>query len=104
MIRTFDTNGNTIHAYKLYSSSQMLESGTAFLATELTAVTGSGAWYKYPALYTDLNQPVVSGTTQRASLFLTVVPSRLAASGTVPANYATVQLNPDNGSPLLFRP
>jgi len=48
--------------------------------------------------------PVVSGTTQRASLFLTVVPSRLAASGTVPANYATVQLNPDNGSPLLFRP
>jgi uncharacterized protein (TIGR02596 family) len=48
--------------------------------------------------------PVLSGTTQRASLYLTVVPARLATGTTVPANYATIQLNPDSGSALLFRP
>ena len=52
--------------------------------------------------------PVVSGTTNgfpsRSSLFLTVVPARFAAATTPPPNFTTVQLNPDTGSVLLFRP
>jgi hypothetical protein len=37
---------------------------------------------------------------------LTVVAARLAGANTasVPPNYATIQLNPDSGSVLLFRP
>lgn len=48
--------------------------------------------------------PVLGGASDRSSLYLTVVPARLAASATLPPNFVTIQLNPDNGSPLLFRP
>lgn len=47
--------------------------------------------------------PVVTGTN-RANLYLTVVPARLATSGTLPANFAAIQVNPDTSSPLIFRP
>ncbi|MGB8355435.1 MAG: Verru_Chthon cassette protein D [Chthoniobacteraceae bacterium] len=48
--------------------------------------------------------PVVSGT-DRNSLYVTVVPARLSGTGnsTVPPNFATIQLNPDTGAPLIFR-
>ena len=47
---------------------------------------------------------VVPGTTNRANLYLTVVPPRAATNSTLPPNYATIQLNPDTGSPMVFRP
>jgi uncharacterized protein (TIGR02596 family) len=48
--------------------------------------------------------PVVTGSSARAGLYLTVVPARLASATSPPPNYATIQLNPDSGSVQLFRP
>jgi len=48
--------------------------------------------------------PVATNSADRARLFLTVVPGRYAAATTAPANFATIQLNPDNGTVLLYRP
>lgn len=47
--------------------------------------------------------PTVSGAA-RADLYLTVVPARMATNTSLPPNYATIQLNPDTGTPLVFRP
>ncbi|HEX4084589.1 MAG TPA: Verru_Chthon cassette protein D [Chthoniobacteraceae bacterium] len=46
--------------------------------------------------------PVETGTN-RNELYLTVVPARFAASASPPPNHATIQLNPDTGSLLLYR-
>ena len=68
MIRTYDNGGNPETAYKLYSSAQMEEpattmaNGTAFLASELLAATGTNNWFSSPAVYTDLNQPVITSS------------------------------------------
>lgn len=48
--------------------------------------------------------PVAANSTDRSRLFLTVVPSRFATTATAPANFASIQLNPDNGTVLLYRP
>lgn len=48
--------------------------------------------------------PVTTNSADRARLFLTVVPSRYAATATAPANFATIQLNPDSGTVQLYRP
>jgi len=48
--------------------------------------------------------PVASNSADRSSYFLTVVPARFATATTPPANFATVQLNPDTGSVSLYRP
>ncbi|CAN5343749.1 hypothetical protein BH09VER1_BH09VER1_27740 [soil metagenome] len=48
--------------------------------------------------------PVAANSADRAKLFLTVVPSRYATTSTAPANFATVQLNPDTGSVMRYRP
>lgn len=48
--------------------------------------------------------PVAANSADRARLFLTVVPSRYATTTKAPANFATIQLNPDNGTVLLYRP
>jgi uncharacterized protein (TIGR02596 family) len=37
-------------------------------------------------------------------LFLTLAADRAWAAGQVPPNYATIQLNPETGRPLLYRP
>jgi uncharacterized protein (TIGR02596 family) len=48
--------------------------------------------------------PVVTGTN-RNNLYVTVVQARYSGTGSasVPPNFATIQLNPDTGTPLLFR-
>lgn len=48
--------------------------------------------------------PVAANSADRARLFLTVVPSRYATASTAPANFATMQLNPDTGSVMHYRP
>lgn len=63
MIRTYGNgSGGASNAalanYKLYSSDQMVVSGTFDPSGEVDA-----QWHKKPALYTDLNAPVVSGGT-----------------------------------------
>ncbi|XHR31168.1 MAG: Verru_Chthon cassette protein A [Chthoniobacteraceae bacterium] len=56
MIRTFDNGGGLGKFYKLYSSDAMIVDGASFSATAETPATG---WNQEPALYTDLNSPVL---------------------------------------------
>ncbi|MGB8352830.1 MAG: Verru_Chthon cassette protein A [Chthoniobacteraceae bacterium] len=62
MIRTYDVTGTDAGFYKLYSSKNMV-TNQAQLANELnpsnTAAEISANWYSMPALYTDLNSPVL---------------------------------------------
>ena len=58
-IRTFNSSGNLVNIYKLYSSTNMVVSSFP------TADTNLAGWSNNTALYTDLNAPVISssGTT-----------------------------------------
>ena len=59
MIRTFNsTSGSLSSAYKLYSSSQMVDKGQSALTSDLTSeLAGLKKWSTQSALYTDLNEP-----------------------------------------------
>ncbi len=48
--------------------------------------------------------PVAANSADGAKFFLTVVPSRYATTNTAPANFATMQLNPNTGSVMHYRP
>ena len=65
LIRTFTTNnGAPGNFYKLYSSGTMIVNGATFSGTaEAPVTTGSNAWNNEPALYTDLNSPVLVSDT-----------------------------------------
>ncbi len=55
LIRTFNNNGSLVDAYKLYSTGEMLTSGSSFNpATEAPPSN----WHQYPARWVDLNEPV----------------------------------------------
>ena len=43
-------------------------------------------------------------TAKATGLYLTLAADRNGTQGSVPANYATLQLNPETGRPLLYRP
>lgn len=61
MIRTYDTNGNAAAWYKLYSWDVMTSSGTFnFTAAEQPPAT----WYTQKGIFTDLNEPLSSGTSK----------------------------------------
>lgn len=60
LIRTFGASGSQVAAYKLYSSAKMRGDDQFDPANSDTVPTD---WYKSPALYTDLNAPVTSGTS-----------------------------------------
>ena len=58
MIRTFDTKGALVNAYKLYSSGQMTENTQARLNVNLAKEeTAMASWRLQPAFFTDLNEP-----------------------------------------------
>lgn len=59
MIRTFDNSGHPVSCYKLYSSDNLVVESGAFLpSSDLDA-----RWSEKPALYTDINSPVISRTS-----------------------------------------
>ena len=63
MIRTYDTSGSLVNAYKLYSSTNMVVSTQSSLGTDLAAETNRMAsWHANPVLFTDLNEPAATGT------------------------------------------
>ena len=66
LLRTYDTNGSAVAAYKLYSAAQMVVPG-AFDPNAGTDLPSSNTWLNQPNLYTDLNSPVASGTTSSGS-------------------------------------
>ena len=59
MIRTFDTTASPVAAWKLYSSSNPVIHGTVVPENDLP---GSG-WGARPAVYTDLNAPILTATS-----------------------------------------
>jgi uncharacterized protein (TIGR02600 family) len=63
MIRTYDSNGNPVTDYKLYSSNTLRVSGTFNAAGSLSTEVPT-TWASYPDQYVDLNKPVtVSGVS-----------------------------------------
>jgi hypothetical protein len=62
MVRTFDEQGNLINGYKLYSSSELITAGAGF-ASSIDADLPPASWARDTASWTDLNAPVVVGTT-----------------------------------------
>ena len=60
MIRTYDDQGNPGRAFKLYSSATMVTPpGTDWIASAQLATEVPSDWPAMPALYTDLNAPVL---------------------------------------------
>ncbi len=59
MIRTYDTAGAEVACYKLYSSDSMIVTGPSTFDGSSDFDT---SWASKPALFTDLNAPIVSGT------------------------------------------
>lgn len=64
MIRTWNDSGAPANSYKLYSSDTMVVSGTGYdpltEMADMQNVGGSGGpWTSNPAIYTDLNSPVL---------------------------------------------
>jgi hypothetical protein len=63
MMRTYDTAGALVNAYKLYSSTNMVVNTQASLAADLgTETNRMTSWNSNPAFFTDLNEPVTTGT------------------------------------------
>ena len=59
-IRTFSASGSgLVNIYKLYSSTNMVANSTAIVTDDANALAN---WAASPALYTDLNAPVDSGS------------------------------------------
>lgn len=56
MIRTYDTAGNPVMAYKLYSWTQMTTSGAFDYSATDSKIPAT--WSTQPAIFTDLNQPI----------------------------------------------
>lgn len=72
LIRTYDDTGRPHRTFKLYSSRNMIEpTGTDYVPTEQLATEVPSTWPSLPALYTDLNSPVLkldkSGKIQLAA-------------------------------------
>ena len=78
----------------------------SLLATNTMPAGGSASGAPYVAFGIRPSGDVVPvpDANNRANLYLTVVPTRAATNTTLPPNYATIQLNPDTGTPLVFRP
>jgi len=96
LIRTYDTSGNPVTAYKLYSSSQMTVAGAFDPSAGADLPAGGNTWLSQPNLYTDMNSPVTSGTN------LPVFPiidgnalQSITQDGTTTLSYSTDGTNPD---------
>lgn len=63
MIRVYDQTGAAKAYYKLYSSDTMVVSSSQVSAFEPGKSDVDAQWNTKPALFTDLNSPVVSGST-----------------------------------------
>ncbi len=60
MIRTYDENGNVGRAFKLYSSATMVtRPGAEWVASTQQFVEVPDTWFAKPALYSDLNAPLL---------------------------------------------
>ncbi|PTX95320.1 hypothetical protein DB345_13675 [Spartobacteria bacterium LR76] len=73
MIRTFDTQGKLVKAYKLYSADTMISSAFS-PADDLPPAD----WASTPALWSDLNAPIVANNTK---IFPILSPEALNADG-----------------------
>jgi uncharacterized protein (TIGR02600 family) len=93
MIRTYDENGKPGRAFKLYPSATMVtHAGTEWVASSQQPSEVPDTWFAQPAMYTDLNAPllvsdpngkiVLSGGTQKASATYPILdPMGLSPSG-----------------------
>ena len=71
MIRNYDISGNLSAAYKLYSAANQTLSSAADLQTELTresALATNLAFTNSPALYEDLNRPLIFATSGQTNI------------------------------------
>src|SRR5579862_4992682 len=68
LLRTYSNNGSV--AYKLYSSSKMVDASGTFdpnAATDLPPSSSGTAWLNQPNYWVDMNSPIASGTTTSGS-------------------------------------
>ena len=93
MVRTYDSFGKAGRAFKLYSSATMVtRPGSEWIATANLNNEVPDDWVTQPALYTDLNAPLLvgdtngkitlTGTTEKASAMYPILdPMALSPSG-----------------------
>jgi len=75
MIRTYDTSGNLVMAYKLYSSNTLRT--TSFNPVSGVSTEVPATWMNFPDQYVDLNKPVVSSG---ATTYPIIDPAAVATS------------------------
>ncbi len=102
MIRLFDTSGAGAGFYKLYSWDNMVGSGAfnPFAAQETIPSSGTGAWSSNPALYTDLNAPVLSGGRQYYPILDPATIDANSAEGALSGTLAVDQFTLSATTPL----
>ena len=95
MIRTYDEAGNPGRAFKLYSSATMVTgAGAEWVAATRQDEEVPDTWFEKPALYTDLNAPVLVGDPNGKITFSGSVQK---ASATYPI-LDPLGLSPSNGT------
>ncbi len=79
MVRTYDSSGKAGRAYKLYSSATMVtQPGSEWIATANLSSEVPDDWVTQPALYTDLNAPLLVGDP-KGKITLTDLKDKAAA-------------------------
>lgn len=67
-------------------------------------LTGAGAEYRSFRIRPNGTVEPVPAAAQRSDFFFTVVKARQATESGAPPNYMSIQVNPDTGSTLAYRP
>lgn len=100
VIRTYDNSGNGLFCYKLYSSDNMTVQASGF--DPAGDAVNYNVWSNQPALYTDLNSPVASGTS---AVFPIIDGNAMAAaSGTISYTAPGVEGFGIDASKVSFNP
>jgi hypothetical protein len=72
--------------------------------TPSTMLSGAYSGATYSSFQISPTGLILPTMPNMPSLALTVLSSRYWANSTLPKNYAMIQINPNTGSPLIFRP
>lgn len=110
---TNDAAGNAkpLGSLSLFPQSTSIAGNTAVLSRMLSigsdstmpANSGAGSNKKYRSFQIRPNG-LVTPTLPMERCYLAVVGSRYAGDSQLPKNYVTVQINPQTGTPLVYRP
>ena len=113
-LRTFDASGTAVTLFPLSPLPRGICIAEAARLSPLLRLPGMGGgvlraggasvpYVSFKVRSSGVVEPILSGA-DRAKLYFTLVLARQVSGDTLPSNFILVQLNPDSGSPFIYRP